>query len=107
MGAWVICTYRVKEGHEDALLARIHDHERAVRRLSLVTDEPTRVWQGRDEKGRPFFVKIFEWTGDDAVARAHEHPEVLAVWERMEPLCEPRDGRPSMEFPHVVPVALD
>jgi len=84
----------------------IRGHERAVRKLALVTDEPTQVWRGQDEKGRPFFVKIFEWVSEDAVARAHEHPEVLATWEKMEPLCEARDGRPGMEFPHAERVPL-
>lgn len=107
MGAWVLCTYRVRKGEEDALLELMRGHERAVRKLSLVTDEPTRVFRGEDERGRPYFLKLFEWTGEEAVAKAHEHPEVLGVWERMEPLCEARDGRPGMEFPHLTPVPLD
>jgi hypothetical protein len=32
---------------------------------------------------------------------AHELPEVMSVWESMGKLCEARDGRPPMEFPHV------
>jgi hypothetical protein len=36
------------------------------------------------------------------VQRAHEHPEVLAIWEPMDTLCEQRNGKPNMEFPHVV-----
>ena len=32
---------------------------------------------------------------------AHESPEVMAIWEPMGALCEERDGRPSMEVPHV------
>jgi hypothetical protein len=103
--ATVICHYRVKPDREAELLALIRRHEEVVRRLAFVTDEPTRLYRGTDEEERPYFVKIFEWR-PGAVERAHEHPEVLSVWERMEPLCEPRDGRPGMEFPHVEPVKL-
>lgn len=103
---WVFCFYRVVPGKEEELVELMGRHDQAVRKLGLVTDEPTQVWRGADDRGRPFFVKLFEWRSGEAVERAHEHPEVLAVWERMDPLCEPRDGRPGMEFPHVERVAL-
>lgn len=102
----VHCTFRVVKGQEEALLALFRDHDRVLRELALVTDEPTRCDQGVDDQARPFFVKIFTWQSEAAVAAAHEHPEVANVWEKMEPLCEPRDGRPRMEFPHVVRVDI-
>ena len=37
---------------------------------------------------------------------AHEHPEVMAIWEPMDKLTEQRDGRPNMEFPHVQPLSV-
>ena len=37
---------------------------------------------------------------------AHQHPEIADLWERMAPLCEDRDGRPGMEFPHVERIVL-
>ena len=30
-----------------------------------------------------------------------KHPEVIAIWEPMAPLCESREGQPAMWFPHV------
>jgi hypothetical protein len=70
--------------------------------LGLVTDTPETCYLGADQgTDGPLFVEIFEWTGRDAAARAHTHPSVSEIWERMELLCERRDGRPSMEFPHV------
>ena len=39
-------------------------------------------------------------------AAAHEHPEVMAIWEPMDKLTEKRNGRPNMEFPHVQPLAV-
>jgi hypothetical protein len=35
---------------------------------------------------------------------AHEHPDVLMIWEAMDPLLEDRDGRPKWEFPHFLRV---
>jgi hypothetical protein len=103
--ATVLCHYRVRSGQEEALWKLIEAHDTAVRRLGFVTEAPTVVYRGRDDEGRPFFVKVFDWS-PGGVEQAHQHPEVLAVWERMEPLCEARDGRPAMEFPHVERVVL-
>ena len=98
--------YRVREGHVDEFLALVGKHGPILRRLGLVTDEPTRVYVGEDKPSGPLVIEIFEWTGQDAVSRAHTHPEVSQVWEAMDPLCEERDGRPSMEFPHLRRVDL-
>jgi hypothetical protein len=97
----VFCFYRVIPGREKALLDLIWKHDVVLRELSLVTDEPMRVYRGADEKGRPFLVEFFDWRNAKAVEVAHQHPEVLALWERMDPQCEARDDRPNMEFPHV------
>jgi hypothetical protein len=51
-------------------------------------------------------VKTFTWRSAKAVEAAHQHPEVASLWERMDPLCEARDGRPGMEFPHVERIVL-
>ena len=102
----VLCMFRVKRGSEEELVSLCRDHDKTLRSLGLVTDVPTRLYRGADERGEPFMVKIFEWRSAAAVEAAHKHPEVQVVWEAMEPLCEGRDGRPSMEFPHVEQVAL-
>lgn len=103
----VFCYFRVRPGDEEKLCGMLREHDAVLRRLGLITDEPTRVYRGEDEPdGRPFIVKLFEWRGAEALDAAHNHPEVQVLWEAMEPLCEPRDGRPNMEFPHVAPVAL-
>lgn len=102
----VLCTFRVVPGREDDMLALLRDHEAVMRELDLVTEEPSRCWRGEDGPDRPFFVKVFTWRSAEAVDAAHKHPDVQRNWEAMEPLCEERDGRPSMEFPHVFPVAL-
>ncbi len=103
----VFATYRVREGHVDEFLALVGRHGPVLRRLGLVTDEPTRVYLGHEkEAAAPLVIEIFEWVDEDASARAHTHPEVSQVWEAMEPLCEGRDGKLSMEFPHLRPVGV-
>jgi hypothetical protein len=65
------------------------------------------VYLGHEKKdGAPLVIEIFEWVDSDASARAHTHPEISGVWEAMGPLCEERDGRPSMDFPHLQPVSV-
>lgn len=99
--ATVLCHFRVKAGSEEDLMRLCRDHDRVLRGLDLVTAEPAVVYRAHDSKGRPVLYKIFEWKSERALDAARQHPEVMDLWERMEPLCEEREGWPSMEFPHV------
>ena len=71
-------------------------------------------WRGRHRRSRERresvriapFVEIFDWKSEEASRVAHEHPEVMAIWEPMDKLTEKRDGRPNMEFPHVQPITV-
>jgi len=97
----VICNYRVAEGNESAFEALLKDHWPALHRLGLVTDVPPQQFKGLEQdNGQPIYYEIFEWL-PGAVDRAHEHPEVMGIWEPMDQLCENRGGKPNMEFPHV------
>jgi hypothetical protein len=102
--ATVICHYRVKAGKEPDFLALLDRHWPALHRLGLVTDDPSRVYRGQDDRGKPMFWEIFDWSSEDAAGKAHAHPEIAAIWEPMDVLCESREGRPNMEFPHVARV---
>jgi hypothetical protein len=97
----VFCHYRVKAGREQALLDLIWEHDVTLRKLGLVTDEPAIVYRGLDAKDRPFVIELFEWRSARALDAARQHPEVMALWERMDQQCEARDGHPNLEFPHV------
>jgi hypothetical protein len=97
----VLATYRVRKGKEAAFRKLLARHWPVLRRMRLVTADPPTTYEGRDGKGRTFFVEVFTWRSDAAVERAHHAPEVGEVWEAMGPLCEERDGRPQWEFPHV------
>ena len=97
----VICQYRVKRGNEDAFEELLANHWLTLHRLGLVTDVPSQHFKGEEQdNGEPIYFEIFDWL-DEAVGRAHEHPDVMAIWEPMDQLCESRGGKPNMEFPHV------
>ena len=102
----VVCHFRVIPGKEEEFLEIQREHDRTIRKLDLVTDEPSVIYRGEDPKGRPFLYKIFEWKSPAALAAAHDHPELMMIWERMEHYCEARDGQLSMEFPHVERITL-
>lgn len=101
--ATVICTYRVASGQEAAFTELLRRHWPTLHSLGVVGDEPAQVLRSVD--GPPTFVEIFQWA-DQGYVRARTHPDVLAIWEPMEQLCEERDGRPAVEFPHFEPVTL-
>ena len=83
MGRMVIVGYRPKPGCEDALLTLTRDHVPCLRRLGFATDRQALAMRSKDG----IIVEVFEWA-DGAIARAHEHPEVLAMWERYAAVCE-------------------
>ena len=97
----VICTYRVRKDKEPEFRALLDRHWPKLRELGMVTSQPSSLFRGLDGEDRPYFVEIFDWRDAAQPEKAHEHPEVMAIWEPMDALCEPRDGRPNMEFPHV------
>ena len=101
----VICTFRVKPEALDAFTDLLRGHWSTLRSLELVTETPEQRFIGADQHGTaPVVVSIFEWVSAEAAGLAHSHPAVAEIWEAMEPLCEGRDGRPSMDFPHFRPM---
>jgi hypothetical protein len=98
----VICTYRVRADAEDQFRGLLAEHWSMLRGLGFVTEERSVVLRDVDETT---YVEIFTWV-DGGFGRAHEHPDVLTLWERMDPLLEERDGRPKWEFPHYLPQHL-
>ena len=92
----VICTYRVRADAEEAFRDLLRRHWTTLHDLGFVTDEDALIFRRVDE---PTYVEVFTWV-EGGFARAHEHPDVLAIWEPMEPLLEDRDGQPKWDFPH-------
>ena len=101
-----ICLYRVARGQEGEFTSLLRRHWPTLRSLDLVTDTRPQHYRGAEQDGGPLFVEIFDWKNEEASRVAHEHPEVMAIWEPMDKLTEKRDGRPNMEFPHVEPLAV-
>jgi hypothetical protein len=93
-GNVAVCRFVVKSGKESAFEALLARHYPTLERLGLVDREPHLTLRGKDGQGRTFYVEILPWRNEQAVQRAHELPEVGAVWEPMGPLCD------EMEFPH-------
>lgn len=95
----------VKPGHE-AEYTKLSEESWAIYiRLGLVLDHPHILLRGADDKGRPFFVEIFTWKSPDIPD--HAPPEVKAIWKQLEQACEPRDGRPGIDFGAVTALHAD
>lgn len=101
----VICTYRVRADAERTFVALLASHWPVLHGLGFVTDDDPLVLRGDDDGGGPTYVEIFTWV-ENGFELAHEHPDVLAIWEPMDPLLEERDGRPKWEFPHFDSISL-
>ena len=101
MAEIVICHYRVRKNCEADFEVLLEKHWPTLQRLGLVTDTTSQIYKGTEQRSDdPIYFEIFEWL-DGASERAHEHPEVMAIWEPMDQLCEARGDKPNMEFPHV------
>ena len=99
----VICTYRVRGDCEDRFRALLARHWRTLYDLGFVTDEQSLVFRRADDGLT--YVEIFTWV-EGGFDQAHEHPDVLAIWEPMDPLLEARNGHAKWEFPHFERVSL-
>lgn len=99
-----VCTYRVKPDQEIPFQDVIGRHYPTLKRLGLVDDAPHLVLRGRDEADRPVFVELLPWKAEDGPTIAEQTAEVIAIWERMGSMVEPRAGMPPMEFPLFVEV---
>jgi hypothetical protein len=83
MGDVVIVAYRPKPGREADLLALTRTHVSELRALGLATDRPATAMRAKDGT----VVEVFEWQ-DGAIARAHEHPAIHAMWARYAEVCD-------------------
>ncbi len=100
----VICTYRVDPSKEADFRSALSSHWPTLRKLDLVTERTPQHFRSLDGD-RPTYVEIFEWVPGGAEL-AHDHPDVIAIWEPLVAACESRDGRPAAEFPHYEALAV-
>ena len=87
----VICTYRVKPGHESEMETLLATHWPTLHAAGLTTDDPPRIYRGKTDST---YVEIYAWKSAESSGLAHEMPEVMAVWEPMGAICD------QMDFPH-------
>jgi quinol monooxygenase YgiN len=81
--------YRPKPGAEPALEALIRKHIPTLRGLGLLGTGQSAAFRAEDKRaGRAAYVEIFDWKDGRASDVAHQTPEVMAIWEPMEPLLE-------------------
>lgn len=84
MGRISIAAFRPKPGKEEALLEVIAERLPLLRRLGLATDRAPILMRSRDG----VIVQVSEWCSEEAIEKAHETPEVLAMWKRFEACSE-------------------
>jgi len=84
MGRFVITSFRPKPGQQQALLAVIDRHWRLLQAEELVTERPRYAMQAADGT----VLEIFEWRSAQAVAAAHQHPLVQALWAEFDSVCD-------------------
>ncbi|NUR63550.1 MAG: hypothetical protein HOV87_33550 [Catenulispora sp.] len=94
-----VWTYQVRPDAEEEFKALLAGHWPVLRRLEFVTDEPPVVLRSSSEP--PVYVEIMTWEAG-GMRPAHEHPDVIPIWERMKTLVEEREEHhnvPGMSFP--------
>ncbi len=78
MGRISVASFRPKPGKEEELRQVIADRLPLLRRLGFATDREAILMRSRDG----VLIQVSEWSSDEAIAKAHETPEVLAMWDR-------------------------
>jgi hypothetical protein len=83
MGRVTIAAFKPKPGREMELLRVIADRLPLLRRLGLATGREHILMRSREG----VIVEVSEWISDEAINKAHQTPEVLALWERFDACC--------------------
>jgi hypothetical protein len=100
---WTYCVRPEAEEQFRVLLAR---HWPVLNRLGFVTDDPPLILRSSDDP--PVYVEIMTWEAG-GMRPAHEHPDVIEIWEAQKRLVEERGEQhpvPGMSFPFYRHVSL-
>ncbi len=105
-GHVVLVAYRPKPGKDAKLLQIVRSHVPALRNLGLATERPAVVLRAKDGT----LLEVFEWVSEEAVARAHSHPDVLRMWNEFAAACDivklTELPESNQMFPHFEPVEI-
>ena len=83
MGDMVIVAYRPKPGGAEALLALTRTHVPRLRKLGFATGRPALAMTNKDG----VVIEVFEWA-EGAIVKAHQHPDVQAMWGEYDACCD-------------------
>jgi hypothetical protein len=99
-------TYHVQQGKLDEFLKVLKEHYPACLKDGLVLESPHLILTGKEDGGKPAVVEILTWRDEDAPDSVKEkHPDVAAIWNRLNALVEKRGGKPGIEIDPVEIVA--
>jgi hypothetical protein len=91
----MLLTYHVQPGSEDQLQQTLSQAWEIYRQHHLVLAQPHVIFQAKEIGGKTRFVEIFTWVNHAAPETAPE--AVKKIWDRMQSLCEARDGHVGLE----------
>lgn len=95
--------FQVKAGKE-ADFVRVYSQAWATyKRLGMVVETPHVLLEAKDDASKPYFVEVLTWKNHDIPD--HVPPEVREIWNQMESLCEPRNGKHGITFDEMRVVA--
>lgn len=80
----VFAAYKPHAGKEDELKLLISRHIPMLRELELITDRPALTLKSRNGT----FIEIIEWRDVRSAEKAHEHPKVAEIWEKMDAISK-------------------
>jgi len=101
----VIAIYRPREGGDERLRELIAGHVPTLRRVGLATSRPALLLRTLDGGA---YLEVFGWVDEHASSRAHETPEVQAIWGAMGEVADfvalGELAEAAHRFPHFEPV---
>ena len=95
--------FQVKAGKEADFVRVSSQAWAAYKRLGMVIETPHVLLEAKDSAGKPYFIEVLTWKRHDIPD--HVPPEVREIWNQMENLCEPRNGKRGISFDEMQVVA--
>ena len=83
-GVCVIVAYKPKPGKEKELLAIVRKRLPLLRKEGLATERVPTIMRSTDGT----IIEVSEWKSQEAIAAAHQNPNVLALWNEFFAICE-------------------
>jgi len=101
-----IWTYQVRQDAESEFVGLLKQNWPTLNKLGFVTDDSPVVFRSSEDP--PVYVEIMTWEAG-GMRPAHDHPDVIPIWEKMKALVEERAEHhnvPGMSFPFYKRVEL-